>query len=150
EASCRSGLNRQADGHSKMRLGIVGRNSRAGGSECVIFGHIGLATDDFAPVAGDAIGGDRRGREFSAFGPWEIRGMRPGGRLALAPALVSNNPAEAYCHTSGRLVLVSHSWSGVLQVSNIGRRYTVDLYCDETRLLLLDLVNELLVDVTGL
>ena len=61
-----------------MRLGIVGRNPRAGGWECVIFGHIGLRSDAFAPVAEDALNGKRRGREFSAFGPWDIREMRPG------------------------------------------------------------------------
>ena len=133
-----------------MRLGMVGRNPRAGGWECVIFGQIGLKSHAFAPIAKDSLGGERRGREFVAFGPWDIREMRPGAGLAPAPAIVAVNTDEAYCHTSGRLVLVSHSWSGVLQISNIGRRYTVDLYSEATRLVFLDLVNEILVDVTGL
>ena len=46
--------------------------------------------------------------------------------------------------------MVAHRWSGVLQINDIGRKYTIDLYSQETRLVLLDVVNEVMVDVTGL
>ena len=54
--------------------------------------------------------------------------MRPAPALA-APG--AGRPAQRdFCRTTGRLVLVSHNWSGVLQINNIGRKYTVDLYSD--------------------
>ena len=76
--------------------------------------------------------------------------MRPGDGLGLAPALVGAKAEGDSCRTSGRLVMVSHSWSGVLQINNVGRKYTIDLYSEETRLVLLDIVNEIMVDVTRL
>jgi hypothetical protein len=48
------------------------------------------------------------------------------------------------------LIVLSHSWSGRLQINNITRRYTVDLYSQQTRLVLLDLANEIMIDVTAL
>ena len=38
----------------------------------------------------------------------------------------------------------------MLQINDIGRKYTVDLYSPTTRLALLDVVHEVLVDVTAL
>jgi hypothetical protein len=128
-----------------MRLTIVGKNPRAAGSECVIFGHIGR-DGLFAPVAP----GKRAGRELAAFGGWELRDMRPGLGLATAPALVGWTEHADYCRTSGRLVLVSHRWSGQLQINDVARKYVVDLYSEQTRLILLDVVNEIAVDVAGL
>jgi hypothetical protein len=75
--------------------------------------------------------------------------MRPGPDLGLALALVASSAGGDYCLTTGRLLMVAHRWSGVLQINDIGRKYTVDLYSQETRLVLLDVVNEITVDVTG-
>jgi hypothetical protein len=125
-----------------MRLTIVGKNPRAAGSECVIFGHIGR-NGLFAPA-------NRAGEGLAVEGGWEMREMRPGLGLATAPAWVGWTEHADYCRTSGRLVLVSHRWSGRLQVNDVARKYVVDLYSDRTRLILLDVVNEIAVDVAGL
>jgi hypothetical protein len=125
-----------------MRLAIVGKNPRAAGSECVIFGHIGR-DGAFSPAT-------RASEELAAYGGWELRDMRPGLGLATAPALVGSAEHVDYCRTSGRLVLVSHRWSGRLQVNNVNRKYIIDLYSEQTRLVLLDIVNEIAVDVAGL
>jgi hypothetical protein len=128
-----------------MHLTIAGRNPRAAGSECVIFGHIARSGGAFAPVTSDAPRG-----ELAAHGGWELREMRPGRTLATAPALVGSTAGADYCRTSGRLLLISHRWSGVLEISNVARKYLVDLYSDETRLTLLDVGNEIMIDVSGL
>jgi hypothetical protein len=125
-----------------MRMTIVGGNPRAGGSECVIFGRLGLLDHRFTPVSRGDI-------ELATEGGWDIRPMRPAPALADAPALVAAARNDS-CRNAGRLVLVSHSWSGVLQINDIGRKYTVDLYSPTTRLALLDVVHEVLVDVTAL
>jgi hypothetical protein len=127
-----------------MRMTIVGSNPRSGGSECIIFGHFGRDDHRFAPV------GAAEGDGFSAHGEWEVRPMRPGAGLETAPALVGSLAKGGYGRTTGRLVLVSHNWSGKLQINNIGRRYTIDLYSPQTRLVLLDVVHEIMVDVTPL
>lgn len=131
-----------------MRMTIVGKNPHAGGAECIIFGHVGIANHRFAPI--DPEMREVAGGELSSRGGWEVRPMRPGANLSIAPALVGAEAQEPDCRTTGRLVLVSHSWSGVLRIDNIGRRYTVDLYSEETRLVLLDLVDEIMVDITRL
>jgi len=128
-----------------MRLTIVGKNPRAAGSECVIFGHIDR-NGAFAPVDPRM----RAGKELAAYGGWEMRQMRPGLGLATAPALVGWTERSDFCRTSGRLVVLSHRWSGLLQVNDVARKYVVDLYSEPTRLILLDVVNEIVVDVTGL
>jgi hypothetical protein len=129
-----------------MRLTIVGRNPRAAGSECVIFGHIARRDGAFVPVAA----GSAREGELAAHGGWELREMRPGVELGTAPALVGWTEGADYCRTSGRLLLISHRWSGVLQINNVGRKYLVDLYSEQTRLTLLDMVDEFMIDVAGL
>jgi hypothetical protein len=75
--------------------------------------------------------------------------MRPGAGLETAPALVGSAAHGGYGRTTGRLVLVAHNWSGRLQINNIGRKYTIDLYSPRTRLVLLDIVHEIIVDVTS-
>ena len=122
-----------------MRLSLVGRNPRSGGSECVIFGEVGRRDGVFAPL----------GRGADADG-WEARAMRPGAGLEEAPALVGWREREQGRRTNGRLVLLAHRWSGVLQINDIGRKYTVDLYSEETRLVLLDEPHEVLIEVTAL
>src|SRR4051794_29624376 len=134
----------------KMRMTIVGKNPRSGGSECIVFGHFDRKSDAFAPVAPDIIGQESRTGGLAAYGGWELREMRPGGGEASAPALVGWTPGNDYCRTTGRLVVLSHRWSGRLQIDDIGRRYTVDLYSPETRLALFDLVNEVMLDITPL
>ncbi len=131
-----------------MRMTIVGSNPRSGGSECIVFGHVGCSTHRFTPVGPGARGDRAQGEEFSAHGDWEIRSMRPGAGLETSPALVGSTAQSGYGRTTGRLVLVSHSWSGVLQINDIGRKYTIDLYSAQTRLVLLDVVHEIIVDVT--
>ena len=133
-----------------MRMAIVGKNPCAGGSECIVFGHVGRDTGRFAPITLDMRQTSRKGDELSAHGHWDVRPMLPGDGLQLAPALVGATGDGAWCHTSGRMIVVSHNWSGVLQIDNIGRRYLVDLFSDVTRLALLDVVNEIMVDVTRL
>jgi hypothetical protein len=76
--------------------------------------------------------------------------MRPGLGPETAPALVGAQAGGDYCRTTGRLVVLSHSWSGRLQINNIDRKYTVDLYSQPTRLVLLDLIAEIMVDVSAL
>ena len=120
-----------------MRLKIVGRHPQSLGTECVIFGYFGARSDAFAPVPGP-MHSDGDG-EFSAFGRWRLRPMRPGPGADTAPALVGADVNGDACRTSGRLLVLSHSWSGQLQINNVARRYTVDLYSQETRLVLLDL-----------
>ncbi len=132
-----------------MRMAIVGKNPRAGGSECIIFGHVGRRNHRFHPITLDMPREDRS-RELSAYGGWDIRDMRPGARFANAPALVGGASPDEYCRSSGRLLIVSHRWSGVLQVNDIGRKYTIDLYSEPTRLVLLDAINGVMVDVTEL
>jgi hypothetical protein len=129
-----------------MRLKIVGSHPQAQGSECVIFGYVDVRSDVFTPIRTDL---DARG-EFSPMGRWAARPMRPGLGEATAPALVGVEVNGDACRTSGRLIVLSHSWSGQLQINNIARRYTVDLYSQDTRLVLLDLVNEIMLDVTAL
>jgi hypothetical protein len=133
-----------------MRMAIVGSNPRAGGSECIIFGHVGSRNHRFEPITLDMRGQERKGGELSAYGGWDVREMRPGASLAKTPALVGGARADDYCRTTGRLLLVSHSWSGRLQINDIGRKYTIDLYSETTRLALLDVVHEIMVDVTAL
>jgi hypothetical protein len=133
-----------------MRMTIVGKNPRAGGSECIIFGHFNVANHRFTPVSLTPSPTRSKREELSWEGGWDVRPMRPGEGHDLAPALVGHKAEGDSCRTTGRLVLVSHSWSGVLQINNIGRKYTVDLYSEETRLVLLDIVNEIIVDVTRL
>jgi hypothetical protein len=128
-----------------MRLTIVGRNPRSDGSECVIFGHVGRSDGVFVPVAPDV-----RRRELAVRGGWELREMRTGAGLTVAPALVGWTEGVDDCRTAGRLILISHRWSGRLQINNIGRKYVVDLYSPETRLTLLDAIDEVLIDVTDL
>ena len=128
-----------------MRLTIVGRNPRAAGSECVIFGHIASRDGAFVPVNSNLVQG-----ELAAYGGWEVREMRPGVEQAMAPALVGWTEGADYCRTSGRLLLISHRWSGVLQINNVARKYIVDLYSEQTRLMLLDVGNEVMIDVGGL
>jgi hypothetical protein len=128
-----------------MRMTIVGGNPRAAGTECVIFGRVGVADHRFTPVGRDA----RVDGELVTQGAWDVRPMRPAPALADAPALFAASLKDS-CHTSGRVILVSHGWSGVLQINDIGRKYTVDLYSQTTRLALLDVVHEILVDVTAL
>jgi hypothetical protein len=132
-----------------MRMTIVGSNPRAGGSECILFGHVGRQSDRFTPIERDSAG-EGRNSELSADGGWAFREMRPGSDLGLALALFASSANSDYCRTTGRLLMVAHSWSGVLQINDIGRKYTIDLYSPETRLVLLDVVNEIIVDVTGL
>ena len=129
-----------------MRMTIVGKNPHAGGSECIIFGHVD-GEGAFAPVT---RGAESQAEGLSAHGSWDVREMRPAAGVSTAPALVGWNAGGDYCRTTGRLVIVSHKWSGRLQLNDIGRKYTVDLYSQDTRLVLLDAVNELLVDVTSL
>ena len=132
-----------------MRMTIVGKSQRAGGSECIIFGHV-AGDDSFAPVTPGKDDAKGDGEALSAHGRWEVREMRPGAGAATAPAFVGWNAGDDYCRTTGRLIVVSHRWSGVLQFNDIGRKYTIDLYSRETRLVLLDVVNEIMVDVTSL
>jgi len=132
-----------------MRMTIVGKNPRAGGSECVIFGHFNAVSHRFTPIRPTPDAQVSR-EELSWEGGWDVRSMRPGDGLGVAPALVGSKAEGDSCRTTGRLLMVSHSWSGVLQINNIGRKYTIDLYSEETRLVLLDIVNEVLVDVTRL
>lgn len=129
-----------------MRLKIVGSHPHAQGSECVIFGYVGVRSDAFVPIAGDM----RTGAEFSAVGGWAARPMRPGLGEATAPALVGVDINDDACKTSGRIVVLSHNWSGRLQINNVANRYTVDLFSQRTRLVLLDLANEIMLDVTAL
>jgi hypothetical protein len=133
-----------------MRMTIVGSNPRAGGSECILFGHVGRKSDRFEPIEREPRATGARKSELSAYGGWEVREMRPGADLGLALALVASSAGGDYCRTSGRMLIVAHRWSGVLQINDIGRKYTIDLYSQETRLALLDLINEIIVDVTGL
>ncbi len=128
-----------------MRLTIIGRNPRAAGSECVIFGH--FARGDGAFVA---VGADPRQGELAVHGGWELREMRPGAALGTAPAWVGWTEGADYCRTGGRLLMISHRWSGVLAINNVARRYLVDLYSEQTRLTLLDVDNEIMLDVGGL
>jgi hypothetical protein len=132
-----------------MRMTIIGSNPRAGGSECILFGHVGRQSDRFKPIERDFATKERNG-ELSANGGWAFREMRAGSDLGLALALVASSTNSDYCRTTGRLLMVAHSWSGVLQINDIGRKYTIDLYSPETRLVLLDVLNEIIVDVTGL
>ncbi len=133
-----------------MRMTIVGSNPRAGGSECIVFGHVGRRSDRFKPIKREPRATEERDSELSAYGAWEFREMRPGSELGLALALVASLAGGDSCRTTGRLLMVAHRWSGVLQINDIGRKYTIDLYSPETRLVLLDVVNEIIVDVTGL
>jgi hypothetical protein len=133
-----------------MRMTIVGKNPRAGGSECIIFGHFNAANHRFTPLSLTSGPARSKREELSWEGGWDVRPMRPGDGHGLAPALVGHKVEGDSCRTTGRLVMVSHSWSGVLQINNIGRKYTIDLYSEETRLVLLDIVNEIIVDVTRL
>ncbi len=133
-----------------MRMTIVGKNPRAGGSECIIFGHFNATSHHFTPIRPTSRDAQGKREELSWEGGWDVRPMRPGDGLGVAPALVGSHAQGDSCRTTGRLVLVSHSWSGVLQINNIGRKYTIDLYSEETRLVLLDIVNEIMVDVTRL
>ena len=133
-----------------MRMKIVGSNPRAGGSECILFGCVGRQSDRFEPIEREPRATGERKSELSAHGGWEVREMRPGADLGLALALVASSAGGDYCRTSGRMLMVAHRWSGVLQINDIGRKYTIDLYSQETQLVLLDVVNEILVDVTGL
>ena len=128
-----------------MHVAIVGSNERSGGAECVVFGHVGRRDGRFVSIERAADSG-----EFSPRGGWERREMRPGPDVERAPALVGAEIGRDILKTSGRLIVVSHRWSGVLQVDDIGRKYEVDLYAHETRLLLLDLVHEAVADVTAL
>lgn len=130
-----------------MRLKIVGSHPQSQGAECVIFGYFGASTNTFSPIDGAMLGGDG---ELSAVGRWALRPMQPGLAGASAPALVGEDINGDACRTTGRVLVLSHSWSGRLQINNVARRYTVDLYSQETRLVLLDLVNEIMVDVTAL
>ena len=132
-----------------MRMTIVGKNPHAGGSECIIFGHV-ADDDSFAPVRLNMRDAGADNEALSAHGRWELREMRPAADVSMAPALVGWNAGDDYCRTTGRLVIVSHRWSGKLQLNDIGRKYTVDLYSQATRLVLLDVVNEIMVDVTSL
>ena len=129
-----------------MRLKIVGAHSQAQGSECVIFGHVGARSDAFSPIHA-TMPADK---EFSTLGRWDVRSMRPGPGEATAPALVGADVHGDACRTSGRLIVLSHKWSGRLQINNISRRYTIDLYSQDTRLVLLDLAAEIMLDVTEL
>ena len=133
-----------------MRLRIVGNNPHAGGSECIVFGHLDSKSNQFTPVSREPrdLSGRKAGISFQ--GGWEVSDMRFGAGLAKASALVGRTIGQDSCTTSGRVVLVSHRWSGVIQVNDIGRKYTVDLYSQETRLVLLDIVNEFMVDITDL
>jgi hypothetical protein len=133
-----------------MRMTIVGSNPRAGGSECILFGHVGRQSDRFEPIEREPRATGARISELSAYGGWEVREMRPGADLGLALALVAASAGGDYCRTTGRVLMVAHRWSGVLQINDVGRKYTIDLYSQETRLVLLDVVNEIIVDVTGL
>ncbi|MDE3174572.1 MAG: hypothetical protein KGM15_00495, partial [Pseudomonadota bacterium] len=130
-----------------MRMTIVGKGPQAGGSECIIFGYV-AADDAFAPVTPAMR--DGAGGTLSTHGGWEARDMLPADGVSTAPALVGWMAGEHFCRTTGRLILVAHQWSGQLQINDIGRKYTIDLYSPETRLVLLDVVNEILVDVTSL
>lgn len=131
-----------------MRLKIVGHHPRAHGSECVIFGYVGADGRGFRPIRPDMREGGPS--ELSASGSWDARPMRPGLGTETAPALVGMQAGADQCRTTGRLIVLSHSWSGQLQINNIDRKYTVDLYSDVTRLLLLDLVAEIMVDVSAI
>ncbi len=132
-----------------MRMAIVGRNPGSGGSEGVVFGHIGRFSHAFSTAPRRL--GEQAGEELAAHGQWDIRPMRPGAGLETAAALVSESDHGAdYFRSTGRVVMLSHSWSGKLQINDIGRRYTVDLYSEQTRLVLVDAVNEIMVDVTPL
>ena len=133
-----------------MRMTIIGKNPRADGSECVIFGHFNAETSKFAPVGLESRPQPDKRAQLSWQGGWELRAMAPGDDLDLAPALVGFEAGGDSCRTTGRLALVSHRWSGVLQINDIGRKYIVDLYSETTRLVLLDIVNQILVDVTRL
>jgi len=131
-----------------MRLKIVGQHPLAHGSECVIFGYVGANDPAFRPVSADLR--ERATAEISANGSWETRSMRPGLGSQTAPALVGAEAGADSCRTTGRLVVLSHSWSGKLQINNIDRKYTVDLFSEVTRLVLLDLVSEIMIDVSAL
>ena len=131
-----------------MRLKIVGQHPQAHGSECVIFGYVSADGHAFAPVRADMRGGANA--ELSALGHWDVRPMRPGLGPETAPGLVGFDAGGDHCRTSGRLVVLSHSWSGKLQINNVDRKYTVDLFSDATRLVLLDLIAEVIVDVSAL
>ena len=68
---------------------------------------------------------------------------------AAAQAWVARSPASS-CRASGRWIVLSHGWSGRVRIHNLSRRYDVDLYDDQTRLILLDAVYEIILDVTQL
>ncbi len=134
-----------------MRLKIVGSHPQAQGSECVIFGYVGVRSNAFTPISSAPISDDLpSGDEFSPIGRWSIRPMQAGIGEATAPALVGADVNGDACRTSGRLLVLSHSWSGRLQINNIARRYTVELYSQQTRLVLLDMAHEIMLDVTAL
>ena len=131
-----------------MRMTIVGANPHADGAECVIFGHVGRRSHVFAPISPTLRDGDGGAKEFSSYGGWEVRAMRPGDGREMATALVG--AIGRNCRSTGRVLVVSHRWSGVLRIDDVARRYAVDLYSPQTRLVLLDMANEIVVDVTGL
>ncbi len=131
-----------------MRLKIVGKHPHARGYECVIFGYLKAGSHTFAPIRADM--GANKQTDISEFARWDNRPMRPGLGPETAPALVGALDGGESCRTSGRLVVLSHSWSGTLQINNIDRKYSVDLYSEQTRLVLLDLVAEIMVDLSAL
>ena len=133
-----------------MRVEVVDRNSRARGSECIVFGSVSRTTDLFKPIALDMRDSKAKAEELSSYGAWDVRPMLPSPDLETAPALVSVAAQGAYCRTTGRLVVVSHAWSGVLRAHDIGRQYLVDLYSETTRLVLMDLIHGIVADVTSL
>jgi hypothetical protein len=131
-----------------MRLKIVGKHPHARGYECVIFGYLKAGSHAFAPIR--AVMGVEGQTEISEFARWDNRPMRPSLGPETAPALVGVLDGGDSCRTSGRLVVLSHSWSGTLQINNIDRKYSVDLYSEQTRLVLLDLIAEIMVDLSAL
>jgi len=132
-----------------MRMAIVGKNPRAGGSECIIFGYFRDRNSHFSPLL-DPRAASAAKNELSYSSDWEMREMRPGAGLAQVPALVAAGVGGQAVRVAPRVVLVAHGWSGTLEVDSDGRKYTVDLYSEETRLVLLDADHEILVDITSL
>jgi hypothetical protein len=136
-----------------MKLTLVGKNGNASGSECVIFGHVETDGGRFVQLQPGRLGlpAGAGGRDLAPGGSWQLRDMSPGADLAPVPALVtwSTTPAT-YCLTSGRLVVLSHGWSGIVRILDRRREYRFDLYSPSSRLLLLDVASEIVVDVTSL
>lgn len=116
-----------------MHVAVVGQGLLSRGGECVLFGQLDRGSR-LEPVIVDEL--------------WERKPMRPAVGLEEVAAWVAG--CGVTCRTSRRLIMISHPWSGVVQIHDLGRRYILDLYNEQTRLIVLDAVYEIVVDVTRL